>query len=304
LNVNADEARVLIASVNKDGTPSLKMDEFLDLIYQDNPILNRHVDEEGQKYLEREQVTEESGVIPELHHGVDRNHEVRHMNQLFMILKNRTNEMGANFLKEDQAANGFVNYQRFENVLKKLNINEQIMSDANIKWLYDKFKMDDFKLSYGPMLSSLKGFQYDPDKIYQEQYEQSGNGDDVPKLTRTESPVKKKPASQVLDVQKEQVHQIEKIFQRRQMVNRALQRYFPTKKDFTEFLGKELKVSPAEFDSKTIHHEDLSKIVQSFFGNFEDRLSRRDFDGFLSNYTYNKHGEVKLSEVTNSLYEY
>lgn len=44
LNVNVDEARVLIASANKSGTGQLSLDEFLDLIYNHDDALNINFD--------------------------------------------------------------------------------------------------------------------------------------------------------------------------------------------------------------------------------------------------------------------
>ena len=44
LNVNFDEARVLIASANKSGSGDLSLDEFLDLIYNHDDALNINFD--------------------------------------------------------------------------------------------------------------------------------------------------------------------------------------------------------------------------------------------------------------------
>lgn len=40
LNINVDEARVLIASADKDGSGDLALDEFLELIFNENDALN------------------------------------------------------------------------------------------------------------------------------------------------------------------------------------------------------------------------------------------------------------------------
>lgn len=44
LNLNVDEARVLLASANKSGTGVLALDEFLDLIYNKDDVLNVDLD--------------------------------------------------------------------------------------------------------------------------------------------------------------------------------------------------------------------------------------------------------------------
>ena len=40
LNINVDEARVLIASADKDGSGDLALDEFLELIFNENDAMN------------------------------------------------------------------------------------------------------------------------------------------------------------------------------------------------------------------------------------------------------------------------
>lgn len=40
LNMNVDEARVLVASADRRSSGSLNLDEFMDLIFNDNEALN------------------------------------------------------------------------------------------------------------------------------------------------------------------------------------------------------------------------------------------------------------------------
>ena len=40
LNINVDEARVLLASADKDGSGDLALDEFLELIFNEKDALN------------------------------------------------------------------------------------------------------------------------------------------------------------------------------------------------------------------------------------------------------------------------
>lgn len=45
LKINIDEARVLMASVDKDNSGDLAMDEFMELIFNDSDILNVNLKE-------------------------------------------------------------------------------------------------------------------------------------------------------------------------------------------------------------------------------------------------------------------
>ena len=51
LNINFDEARVLVASADKNETNDLKLDEFLDLIYNKDDILNINLDKLSSKII-------------------------------------------------------------------------------------------------------------------------------------------------------------------------------------------------------------------------------------------------------------
>ena len=44
ININIDEAKVLVASANKNKNDDLGLDEFLELIFSDNEALNVDLD--------------------------------------------------------------------------------------------------------------------------------------------------------------------------------------------------------------------------------------------------------------------
>jgi hypothetical protein len=210
-------------------------------------------------------------------------------------------------VKEDPMQLGFCNFPKFESGLKKLNISEEIMSERNIKELYEKFKMEEHKFNYKDFISTLREFQFNPDNLYKEQYEglkkEEFDMEEAEKIlfgTRQDG----EKGAHVLDVQRQQVNQVEKIFRRTQKVNRALHRYFPSKTEFQAFMAKELGITPEECDAKTVNQKNLHEVVKKFFGNFEDNFSQRDYEGFLSCFTYNAHGEARISDIGRALYEY
>ena len=51
LNLNVDESRVLLASANKTGSGELALDEFLDLIYNKDDVLNVDLDHLARKKI-------------------------------------------------------------------------------------------------------------------------------------------------------------------------------------------------------------------------------------------------------------
>lgn len=71
----------------------------------------------------------------------------------------------------DEAKQGFVPYERLEQILKKLNIPESIMTSQDIRSLYDQHKIDDYKFDYRKFLQHLADYTFKPDEIYTDSQE-------------------------------------------------------------------------------------------------------------------------------------
>lgn len=181
------------------------------------------------------------------------------------------------------------------------------MTDHDIKVLYNKYKMEEHKCNYREFITNLREFKFDPDNMYKEQYEGLQKEDfDMAKAEeilfgkaeqRAKGPV-------VLDIQRQDVTTAERVFARAQRVNRAIHRYFPTKKDFQDYIAKQINISGEECENKTVTQKTLNEVVSKLFANFDDKLAPRDFEGFLSCFTYNIHGEARITDISKAIYEY
>lgn len=56
---------------------------------------------------------------------------------------------------EDQGNTDFINFERMQNVFKKLGIPESIISKADIKKIFELYKIDEYKFEYKRLIKDL-----------------------------------------------------------------------------------------------------------------------------------------------------
>lgn len=110
----------------------------------------------------------------------------------------------------------------------------------------------------------------------------------------------------VLDNQRINVSKLENHRNRAKKVFREIFKKFPDKAAFE----KHLKEYTQELKDEVVDKEDifskdqLKDFVRNFFQkNPEDKITKRDIEGFLTNFTYNKHDETLVSEIPTLIYE-
>ena len=110
----------------------------------------------------------------------------------------------------------------------------------------------------------------------------------------------------VLDNQRINVAKLENQRNRAKRIFREIYRKYPTKNDFENDLNnfaKELHDEMVE-NEKLFSKENLKDFIRNFFlNNQNDRITKKDIEGFLSNFTYNQHGETTISEIPTLIYE-
>ena len=110
----------------------------------------------------------------------------------------------------------------------------------------------------------------------------------------------------VLDNQRINVAKLENQRNRAKRIFREIYRKYPTKNDFENDLNnfaKELHDEMVE-NEKLFSKDNLKYFIRNFFlNNQNDRITKKDIEGFLSNITYNQHGETTISEIPTLIYE-
>jgi len=309
LNLNVDESRVLLASANKSGTGFLPLDEFLDLVYNKDDVLNVDLDQlaknPGQDYLvKREELErEDNNLIKKLEDNAKQTREIKHMNQTNLVLKNHINQIASNLLEADPNLAGYVNFEKFEEAIKKLDINESIVSGKDIKNLFEKYKSDAHIINYKSFLDVLRKFHFQYDEAYKEQ--------EAPNSQRSSV---KTPAANILGPNADEAnivdcrtlpyHSMVTYLGKTRKVNRAIKRFFPNKQDFYDYLSDTLHVDKEKVEEKYVNRKELNGLINGLFSNFDEGdVVKSDFEGFLSSFVFNQQGDTNLHEVARMIYE-
>lgn len=114
LNVNRNEARVLIASADKDFSGDLSLEEFMDLIHNVNDTLNVNLksltEMEGANMEKYEEQLQKDALLTK---------EKQHQNKLNLVLKNKQQYLGNYFKEADPLKQGQINFEQFQTIIKK-----------------------------------------------------------------------------------------------------------------------------------------------------------------------------------------
>ncbi|CAD8080654.1 unnamed protein product [Paramecium primaurelia] len=277
LNMNLDEVRVLVASADEDYSGDLNLDEFMNLIFNDNEALN--VDLGKLKTLNGEQEQqllegEDDQIQDVLREKMQAQIENRQINQVSLILKNKLSQLNNAFQELDPSKLGHVNFERFSEAIQKLQISEKIVNDEIIKKFYDKFKKDEYQIDYRNFLKNVKEFEL------QSQYVQKEEKKQKPVMTISLNPLQQEEKVHIFDCTKINSHHLNNLRQRATKMIKVLQRYLPEKNQFVEQILNPLKV-------QYINAPDLTNQLQQYLSNCGETIDTKDLGAFLSIIQYN-----------------
>ena len=155
INMNLNEARVLVASSDHDRTNDLNLDEFLEMIFTDNEALNvdlNHIpvlsENDMKKMNEVMQVTNNEQRL------------TQHKNKVNLILNNKLTQIARGCIEADFKKEGFIDYDRLHHHLRRIGFTEQTLPDPDIQAIFQNYKINENKFNYKSFLKELKEFEY------------------------------------------------------------------------------------------------------------------------------------------------
>jgi len=296
LNLNYDEARVLVATANKNNSDTLGHTGFLNLLQGKNDTstidFNALAANLGNDYLtKREQAEKELGS--ELNKDSQKQFkEIKRANQAQLVLKNRLRDLKKAFEENDTNQTGVLNLENFQEAIKKLRISDTVICDQDIQDIYEKSKGENSKIEISSFLDNLKNFSIDYKSIIFE---------NQPKNKIERSSVK---APKVVDLRDLSFNQIENIHTKSKNVGKVIQKLFPTKKDFTHYFENIMNLSKDEIENLHLSRPQFKDMVDNLFNKFDVKyLNPSDFEGLLTSVLYNKKGYTNFNEITNTIYD-
>lgn len=206
---------------------------------------------------------------------------------------------------EDSSQQGFINYERLSIILNKQGIPSTIMSDQDIKNIFNKYKIDEHKFNYKKFFNSLNEFKFVAEDIssLKQQEEKAMQGS----LTTLQRQIKqfKKVESEIPGIHVQDNHRVDhwglsNIRSKAKKAFNIIKRYFPKKTEFNTYLSAQLGLKcESDLIGKQITRDKLCTILENIFLNFGEsgNLPKMDFEGFLSVFDYNKHNYTKAEEI-------
>jgi len=155
INMNLNEARVLVASADHDKSNDLNLDEFLEMIFTDNEALN--VDLKHIPVLTENDMVQMNAVMQST---TSEQRNDQHRNKVSLILNNKLTQIARCCIEADFKKEGFIDYDRLHHHLRRIGFTEQTLPDPDIQAIHDKYKTDNDKFNYKLFLKELKEFEY------------------------------------------------------------------------------------------------------------------------------------------------
>jgi Ca2+-binding EF-hand superfamily protein len=181
LNANVYEAQVLVASADRKGNGHLSLDEFLDLIFNDNTMLNVDLKKiqcivllnyfpincfiivrEDEDYNQ----PRSDQVLKILTEDARDSRVKKHQNQVQLILQNQINPITNYCLDLDEKKEGFFNKEKYKKLLEKINIPNHILTNEDRDNLFSQFKDEHSNFDYKNFITQIRNFNYKPDEAY------------------------------------------------------------------------------------------------------------------------------------------
>ncbi|CAD8119799.1 unnamed protein product [Paramecium sonneborni] len=280
ININQDEAKVLLASADKDGSNDLGMDEFMDLIFNDKDILNVDF-----KQLD----TNQNNTINILIQDAQQAYQRKHHNQINIMLKNRQIKLGQWLLEADEKQEGYLSQKKFEEVIQKLRIDEKILSNDDIKEMANNFKQNNQSIDYKQFINHLKQFQL-KEEVYDDPY---AIKEQVHLIKHKQE---QKQKINAFDPTKVNGWHLERMRYRANNMINKLKKYLPEKENFQEYLQEKL-------NGETINQKEFNQIVVQFLNSVNETHHQFDIESLLSVVQFNQYKTQSKAEILRIIYE-
>lgn len=160
ININKEEAKVLLASADLNGDGGLDLQEFHDLIYSTNDALNvdfgridlNASDEQTQKLMDNLVLTQQNMK------------EQRFTNLMKLYAQKNLNNIAMDLLKADEKKAESVSKKEFARILNyRMKLPQSIMDNPEkVERFIDQYCKDE-TVSYKDFLAELRHFQYKSD---------------------------------------------------------------------------------------------------------------------------------------------
>jgi len=275
--VNMDEAKVLVASACKSKAGVLMLDEFIQLICNEDDKFNVDLATLEPNADYHSGVTELSANL----------HHTKIQNTLKMLLQERYAHIAALLYKADNKKCGLLSKDVFCETIFKLGFPPHISSPTHILALYKEFGGDDKGISFKSFCEKLKTLKVG--ETLSPRVEEIANPV-VTEFIEKYGPAKAKPNEKskllVLDPRTQPHSKLMQIHSKGNVLKRHLMKKYENADKLTEAL------SSLAAENSQISQEALTEFVKPMLkDNYSNQL-----DSFLSTFVYNSEGNTNIQK--------
>lgn len=302
ININSQEAQVLMASHDHNANQKLTMDEFMDLIFSsdDNMNVNLSKIKLGGEIME---IEPNEDIMQGIRKDAAKLKKLKEESQFKCILQKSLKELYKDFVESDKEKTREIDYNTFERAIgAKLALPGYLKERKDLYMsIFNEFdNKKNGKINYQQFLESIKSFHY---------LGESEINMDLGPATEQAGPhakpavqekIDKKAQFLSKDANKVTATELEKIVDRTLKVSRLLQAKFGTQ----EKLDEELK-GKVKFDTYgNASQPDLEAyLIEACKDNLNKReIARKDIEGFLSSLVYNKYKMTDLRSLPQQVF--
>ena len=156
--MNINEAKVLIASADSTMSGELNIDEFMDLLFNENDTVNVELSRlsPGDRFAKIENEEKYSGELKELAYNAKTRQQ---LSRLKILLKAKTANAIATFIVKDKNKTGLTTFHEFCDVIDQLEVPSQFISNKLLKLFFLEYGGARETLNYRQFINDLGKFE-------------------------------------------------------------------------------------------------------------------------------------------------
>ncbi|CAG9333669.1 unnamed protein product [Blepharisma stoltei] len=301
--INTLEARVLVASANQSNTGALNLDEFMQLIFDQDDRLNVDL----AALTEENPSPDSDKKLIEMHESAVNQHTKKIQNELKIQLKEKINGLAAQLIRRDKNKTGKVNFEYFANILNNMDLPTSIANEKHWKLLYMDMGGNDEGLNYRDFIDKLNEFDQSNaarleeigppvNPLIQEYNKLTNDTTDGFGKPPKQSTMQYKGSLAIIDRQKAPVNQLDNIFLRARKIRQFLREGVDSQQKLNE------ELSQAGIDNKVSQEQLKDFVIAKLKEKQTFKITKKELEGFLSSYIYNKDGLALVEDITNNIF--
>ncbi|KAL4512930.1 hypothetical protein ABPG72_017615 [Tetrahymena utriculariae] len=331
IKCNEEEAQILLSTADKDNSNDLNMQEFLDLVFVNNQV--KQSDTRNTRSFSQNPKLQNINLYeslsslnenlqpeitsPELQRKLRKQIQVENDNRnekkLNFVLKNKITQLLNNFWINDYKQTGVINQKTFKEIIRrKVDLSENIISDQEIQQVYQKYQNTDKTdaFNYKQFVKDLRQFNYAEkqenqqntvDLVNESMKQTNFYKSLIQKHKKEENPTEfNLKEVYINDIQNDNPSHIDWMKSRADKLSRHIQKFFNSEKEFQQYLEQQI---PDNQDKAQIHKSELLKTFKGMFDQTDLKFQKRDYEGIMEMFQYNKHGYTNLDDIPKIIYQ-